>query len=139
MGSMCEQSRSYRKVETMFEGLQKNITSFELQKGYQKSYPEQDFTEDCVIIMTMKDGIEIEICDWHDGDIFMRDFSVEKTAFNMRYDCSFEEYAVSKGLYAEDIEVDGVKWQFYNQGEKSGCYRLQYYKEPGDFCDNTRF
>ena len=126
---MSKELRIYRKVETMFDGLLRNSINYELQKGYPKNYPEYSYTEDNVSLMTMKDGMIIEICDWHDGDIFVRDISVEKVAFDKTNECSFERYAISMGLYAEDLEIHGVKWHYVNQGEKNGCYRLQDYKE----------
>ena len=43
---------------------------------YNVPYVVLDYTEDNVALMTMKDGMIIEICDWHDGDIYVRDFSV---------------------------------------------------------------
>ena len=130
---MSKQLRIYRKVETMFDSLLENSTNYEIMKGYPKTYPEQDYTEDNVVMMTMKDGTIIEICDWHDGDIYVRDFSVEKTAIDKVHDCSFEKYAESMGMYVEDIEVHGVKWHYVNQGEKCGSYRLQYYIECDDY------
>ena len=126
---MSKELRIYRKVETMFKGLLTNSISCELQKGYPKFYPEDSYTEDNVVLMTMKDGLVIEICDWHDGDIYVRDISVEMVAFDKANECSFEKYAVSMGLYAEDIEVHGVKWHYVNQGKKNSFYRLQYYME----------
>ena len=36
----------------------------------------------------------------------------------MTNECSFEKYAISRGLYAEALEVHGVKGHYVNQGEK---------------------
>ena len=126
---MNEETTNFRNVNSKFDLFFKNAVSCEVPDGYPKAYPEQEFTEDQVINVKRADGLVIEICDWHDREIYVTDISVDKKAFDALDDCSFEEYAKSQGIYTENIEINGVKYRYYNPGQKDQWYRLQYYME----------
>lgn len=79
---MNEKTTNFRNVNSKFDLFFKNAVSCEVPEGYPKAYPEQEFTEDQVVNVKRSDGLVIEICDWHDGGIYVTDISV--------YECQLE-------------------------------------------------
>ena len=112
----------YRRVRSMYGRLNKNVT------GHERSHDLAD-GELGKDLLTMSDGLVIEICFWHDSDIFLEDISVDKEKFDALYDIPFEQYMINNGLYAENIEEpNGNLWQYCGPIHViQPVYRLQYY------------
>ena len=81
---------------------------------------------------TLNDGQVIEICFWHESDMYLYDLSVDKEKYDAAYDISFEDYMRDMGIYTEDIEeASGTKWTYCgNQlAEVKGFHRLQFFMD----------
>ena len=117
---------SYKEVTSMFRTLLDKSVKSEILQGYPKRYPEDDFSEDSVDILTMADGLEIEICFWHEADLIACDISADKEEFTTKCGGIFEEYMKQKGLHTQNIITRGMKWKYCGSIEKDEVYRLQY-------------
>lgn len=120
---------NYREVESMFKNLQQKCVKCEHKDGYPKKYPEDDYTEDSVTILTMPDGLEIEVCFWHEADLLMCDISADKKAFKTKCGGTFEKYMKMQGLYTEDVYTAGMKWKYCSNIDQDDVFRLQYVRE----------
>lgn len=124
---MNKELTTYRKVDSLFDGLFKSCDKIEALKGYPKAHLEEDYVEDRIIMATTNDGTEIEICNWHEADMHLIDVSVDKEAYDRNHEYPFEKYATEMGIFTENVEHDGMQYIYSNQGEKNGTYRMQYY------------
>ena len=127
------ENKTYRKVASIFADFNKNIVEMARTQDVNKG---EDFSELGKQYATLNDGQVIEICFWHESDMFFYDLSVDKEKYDAAYDIAFEDYMRSKGIYTEDIEdSDGVKWNYCGDlhREERGVHRLQYYMEDDDW------
>ncbi len=125
------EEKTYRMVESFFSEFRKNVIDSEKVKKLDK---EDDWSELAKWNVTLNDGQVIEICFWHESDIYLYDLSVDKEKFDAAYDTSFESYMSDMGIYTENIEeANGSKWRYYGDqhAEKKGIHLLQYYMEEG--------
>ena len=129
---MSKELRIYKKVDSLLDDMLEKCVGSRVLDGYPKAYPEDDFVEDQVVILTAGDGTEIEVCRWHEADMHLIDISVEKEKFDMTHDISFEEYCGNMGIHTENISVNGVKYMYNYAGETRGNYRMQYYLDLDD-------
>ena len=119
----------YRTVESMFGRLLEKCEDSRILEGYPKKYSDDDFTEDSVIVLSMPGGVEVEICYWHEADLFMCDVSTNKEQFDSSVGWTFVKYIDFMGMYIESICVEGIKWEYCGDIEKDDVYRLQYVVE----------
>lgn len=129
---MSKDLRIYKKVDSLFDALLERCVDSRVLDGYPKAYPEDDFVEDQVVILTAEDGTEIEVCRWHEADMHLIDISVDKEKFDMTHDITFEEYCGNMGIHTENVSVKGVHYDYYYTGETHGNYRMQYYLNLDD-------
>lgn len=118
----------YRKVELMFRELILNAVKCE---WISKRPYRPDENDDVIILnesrITMSDGQQIELCFWHESDIYMVDVSVNKKKYDKAATgMSFERYMLNKGMYVENIEDVNGKWRYCGPIECKDVYRLQY-------------
>lgn len=116
----------YREVNSMFGELEQCAEEVIQLIGYPEGYTDDDFTEDNVTIVRMDDGVEIEICFWHEAELCMCDVSVDKEIFDAICGLTFEQYMKMNGMYVENICVNNLKWKYCGGIEKDEVYRLQY-------------
>ena len=129
---MSKELRTYKKVDSLFDDMLEKCVGSRVLDGYPKAYPEDDFVEDQVVVLTAEDGTEIEVCRWHEVDMHLIDISVDKEKFDMTHDISFEEYCGTMGIHTENVLVNGVKYMYNYAGETHGNYRIQYYMDLDD-------
>jgi hypothetical protein len=125
---MRNETAEYRKVKSLYEEFEKNICGIVPADNLNK---DDDYSELDKCYASMTDGMVIEICFWHESDIYLTDFSVEKQDYNAVYDIPFEEYLKNMGLYTENIEeAKGIRWKYCGPIDtKKTCYRVQYVME----------
>jgi hypothetical protein len=126
------EEKKYRKVESIFADFNKSIVSMEKTDNLDK---DGDFSELSKQYATLSDGQVIEICFWHESDMYLYDLSVDVEKFDAANDTSFEDYMKDKGIYTENIEeVSGTKWKYCGdqQAEEKGVHRLQFFMEDWD-------
>ena len=119
----------YRKVESIFADFNKNIVGIEKADNLAK---DDDFSELGKQYATLNDGQGIEICFWHESDMYLYDLSVDKEKYDAAYDISFEDYMRDMGVYTDNIEeASGTKWKYCGdqQAEEKGFHRLQFFME----------
>ena len=125
------ENKTYRKVESIFADFNKNIVEMARTQDVNKG---EDFSELGKQYATLNDGQVIEICFWHESDMYLYDLSVDKEKFDAAYDTSFEDYMRGMGIYTEDIEeASGTKWTYCGDqlAEVKGLHRLQFFMEEG--------
>lgn len=123
------EEKTYRKVESIFADFNKNIVGMERVENLDK---DDDFSELGKLDATLNDGQVIEICFWHESDMYLYDLSVDKEMFDASYDIPFEDYMRDMGIYTENVEeASGTKWKYCGdqQAEKRGVHRLQFFME----------
>ena len=121
--------KTYKKVESIFADFNKSIVSMEKADNLAK---DDDFSELGKQNATLNDGQVIEICFWHESDMYLYDLSVDKEKFDAAYDISFEDYMRGMGIYTEDIEeASGTKWTYCGDqlAEVKGLHRLQFFMD----------
>ena len=124
--------KKYRKVESIFADFNKNIVSMEKTDNLDK---DGDFSELSKQNATLNDGQVIEICFWHESDMYLYDLSVDMEKFDTAKEISFEDYMKDKGIYTENVEeASGTKWKYCGdqQAEEKGVHRLQFFMEDWD-------
>jgi len=120
---------TYRKVESIFADFNKSIASMEKSESLDKC---DDYSELSKQYATLNDGQVIEICFWHESDMYLYDLSIDKEKFDAAYDTSFEDYMKGMGIYTENVEEEsGTKWKYCGdqQAEEKGFHRLQFFME----------
>ena len=123
------EEKTYRKVESIFADFNKNVVGMEKDENLAK---EEEFSELGKQNATLNDGQVIEICFWHESDMYLYDLSVDKEKFDAAYDISFEDYMRGMGIYTEDIEeASGTKWTYCGDqlAEVKGLHRLQFFMD----------
>ena len=123
------EEKTYRKVESIFADFNKNVVSMEKVENLAK---DDAFSEIGKQNATLNDGQVIEICFWHESDMYLYDLSVDKEKFDAAYDTSFEDYMRGMGIYTEDIEeASGTKWTYCGDqlAEVKGFHRLQFFMD----------
>lgn len=123
------EEKTYRKVESIFADFNKNIVGMEKVENLAK---DDAFSELGKQNATLNDGQVIEICFWHESDMYLYDLSVDKEMFDAAYDISFEDYMRGMGIYTEDIEeASGTKWTYCGDqlAEVKGLHRLQFFMD----------
>lgn len=124
----------YRKVDSIISGLESHIAASRslIERPY-KDYDEGVFIEG-KILMTLDDGIEIELCLWTDCEchISFWDVSIEKQLFDSKVKTDFLTYLEDKGLYLQNIEDKYGRLRYCGIIEKDDVYRIQYYEEDDD-------
>ena len=126
------EEKKYRKVESIFADFNKNIVSMEKTDNLDK---DGDFSELSKQNATLNDGQVIEICFWHESDMYLYDLSVDMEKFDTAKEISFEDYMRSMGIYTENVEeASGTKWKYCGdqQAEEKGVHRLQFFMEDWD-------
>ena len=125
------EEKTYRKVESFFFDFRKNVIDSERADKLVRC---DDINELGKWNVTLNDGQVIEICFWHESDLYLYDLSVDKEKFDAAYDTSFENYMRDMGIYTENIEeANGTKWKYCGdqRAEEKGVHRLQFFMEEG--------
>ena len=123
------EEKTYRKVESIFADFNKSIVAMENVENLAK---DDAFSEIGKQNATLNDGQVIEICFWHESDMYLYDLSVDKEKFDAAYDISLEDYMRGMGIYTEDIEeASGTKWTYCGDqlAEVKGFHRLQFFMD----------
>ena len=96
----------YRKVDSMFSGLDCHIVASKslIERPYKDN--DEDVLIEGQILETLEDGIEIELCLWTDCECHMSfwDVSIEKQLFDSKVKIDFLTYLKDKGLYLENLK-----------------------------------
>lgn len=124
--------KTYREVASIFADFNKNIVKMEKAE---ELVNDEDFSELGKQYATLSDGQIIEICFWHESDMFLYDLSVDKEKFDAVYDIAFEEYMRNMGIYTENIvDNNGLRWKYCGDlhEEERGIHRLQFFMEDDE-------
>ena len=123
----------YRKVDNIFDGLQRQVVSSKnLIKEPKKIEDEYGYyIIRKQVLLTLDDGMEVEICQWTDGDLHtdLVDVSIDKTMYDSREKSDIIPYLESKEVYLENVEdkSQGCRWKYAGLSKrKKDVYRIQY-------------
>ena len=123
----------YRKVDNIFDGLQRHVVSSKnLIKEPKKIEDEYGYyIIRKQVLLTLDDGMEVEICQWTDGDLHtdLVDVSIDKTMYDSREKSDIIPYLESKEVYLENVEdkSQGCRWKYGGLSKrKKDVYRIQY-------------
>ena len=124
----------YRKVDSMFSGLDSHIVASKslIERPYKDN--DEDVLIEGQILETLEDGIEIELCLWTDCECHMSfwDVSIEKQLCDSKVKTDFLTYLKDKGLYLENLKDKYSRWRYCGMVAKDDVYRIQYYEENAD-------
>lgn len=124
------ETKKYIKVKSIFSEAEKNITAIRKasENGGFKKYVEGDLQEyaryNCSCVLD--DGNIIVFRQWGYKDTFAREVTADGDYIDLKGFASFEEYMVSKGFFARDIEDEhGICWD-YRLRNTEPLFRMQY-------------
>lgn len=120
----------YKKVASLLGGITDNIK--ETKNLIKRPYYENQCGDNILILqlymITMNDGMEVEMCMWAEADMLFVDISIEKKMFDESGRSDFLAYLESMGFYLENVEdAAGFRWDYCDPGERKDIYRSQYY------------
>ena len=125
-------TKNYKKVENLFEGVSKNVKAS--RSLIEKPCVIEEFGDKIFIreqvMMTLDDGIEVERCFWSEADLSLCDISINKDMFDKSGNEDFMKYLESKGFFLENVEDNsGIKWKYCGIIDNLEFYRIQYLRE----------
>ena len=123
---------NYKKVGKLLEKITENVSAS--RSLIEKPYVMDDHGDKIFIhqqiMLTMKDGIEIEKCVWSEAYMLLTDISIDKEMFDESGHDSFTKYLESMGFYLENVQTEqGIRWRYCGRIPEEKVYRIQYYRE----------
>ena len=120
-------TKNYKKVENLFEGVSKNVKAS--RSLIEKPCVIEEFGDKIFIreqvMMTLDDGIEVERCFWSEADLSLCDISINKDMFDKSGSEDFMKYLESKGFFLENVEDNsGIKWKYCGIIDNLEFYRI---------------
>ena len=106
---------NYKKVKNLLERVPAHVA--ESRSLIEKPYVISDYGDNIYIhqqiLLTMKDGMEIEKCVWSEADMLLTDISVDQKMFDESGHDDFPKYLESVGFYLENVQTeDGTYWHY---------------------------
>ena len=121
--------RSFRETDSLFGGLDRHVIG-------KKSLIEEPYTDreegvsyESIILNTMDDGLEIELCLWTDSEtgLSLWDVSTDRQKFDESGHTDFEAYLREKGGILENVCDRFGKYEYLGPIGRSDVYRVQFH------------
>ena len=126
---------NYKKVKNLLERVPAHVA--QSRSLIEKPYVISDYGDNIYIhqqiLLTMKDGMEIEKCVWSEADMLLTDISVDQKMFDESGHDDFPKYLESVGFYLENVQTeDGTYWCYCGRIQDENMYRIQYYRDDDE-------
>lgn len=126
---------NYKKVKNLLERVPEHVA--QSRSLIEKPYVISDYGDNIYIhqqiLLTMKDGMEIEKCVWSEADMLLTDISVDQKMFDESGHDNFPKYLESVGFYLENVQTeDGTYWRYCGRIQDENVYRIQYYRDDDE-------